>query len=113
MSSPDGEDRRRAALIGFLGAGLDPAPPTATLVSALADARRTVSVMRFRKEPLREWLAKKARLRGIGENAATLAAMEISDERDVIAEAYRRRYPQRADQLDGIITWLNTQDEEL
>jgi len=32
--------------------------------------------------------------------------MEASSDRDIIADAYRERYPQRADQLDAIIAWL-------
>ncbi len=92
--------------MGFLCAGLDPPPSRAVLVSSLSDARRAVSLLRSRKEPLDQWLASEVRFRGIRENAATLAAMEASSDRDIIADAYRERYPQRADQLDAIIAWL-------
>jgi hypothetical protein len=105
-TEPGDESRKSAALVSFLGAGLNPLPSRAVLVSTLAAARRAVSIMRSRNEPFSEWLAEEARLRGVRENAAFLAVMEVAGERDAIADSYRQRYPQRADQLDGIVAWL-------
>jgi hypothetical protein len=106
-SSPySDEDRKRAALISFLSAGLDPAPSRAVLVSALADARRAVAALRSRREPIAQWLTNEIRFRGVRENAAILAALEVSGERDEIVDAHRKRYPQRAEQLDEIVARL-------
>jgi hypothetical protein len=107
-SLPDDEERRiRAALAGFLSAGLDPAPSRAILVRALADARRSVAMLRSRKVSLAPWLASEIRLRGIRENAATLAVLEVANERDAIVDAYKQRYPQRAQQLDELVACLH------
>lgn len=100
------DDRRRAALVAFLGAGLDPAPSRATLVSALADARRAVAALRSRDESISEWLVAEVRFRGIKENAAILAALEVTNDRDSIAVVYRQRYPLRAEELDEILECL-------
>lgn len=105
-STPYDDDRKRAALVGFLSAGLDPAPSRAVLVSALADARRAVAALRSRREPIGQWLANEIRFRGVRENAAVLAALEFSGERDAIANTYRDRYPQRSEQLDNIVALL-------
>jgi len=103
---PEDDCRRSAALISFLGAGLDQAPSRVVMVTALADARRAVAMLQSREEPIVQWLAREVRFRGVRENAATLAALEVSSERDAIVNAYRDRYPQRADQLDDVMAWL-------
>lgn len=74
----------------------------------LAEARQAVAFLRSRGEPLSQWLAGEVRFRGLKENAAILAAMEVSEqhERTAIAESYRERYPQRTEQLDEIVAWL-------
>jgi hypothetical protein len=105
-STPYDDDRKGAILVGFLSAGLDPAPSRAVLVSALADARRTIAALRSRREPIDQWLASEIRFRGVRENAAVLAALEVSGEPDAIANAYRERYPQRSEQLDNIVAFL-------
>lgn len=106
LSASREEDRKKAALVGFLSAGLDPAPSTAVLVSALADARRAVAALRSRRESIDQWLANEIRFRGVRENAAVLAALEAPGDRDAIAYAYRERYPQRSEQLDSLIALL-------
>jgi hypothetical protein len=78
---PSDDERRRAALVRFLSAGLDPAASRAVLVCALAEARRTAA-LRLRGEPLAQWLANETRLRGVRENAAILAALEVSGDSD-------------------------------
>jgi hypothetical protein len=102
----DREDRRRQALIGFLAAGMAPAPATAQLVSALAAARRAVAANRSRGRPVDEWLQGEIRVRGIRENAALLAALEIPEMRERIARQFRQDYPERASVLDEILTYL-------
>jgi hypothetical protein len=105
-STPYDDDSKRAALVGFLSAGLDPAPSRAVLVSALADARRAVAALRSRREPIDQWFESEIRFRGVRENAAVLVALEVSGERDAIANTYRERYPQRSGQLDIILALL-------
>jgi hypothetical protein len=102
------EDMRREALIAFLGAGMSPAPTTALLVSALANARRAVDALQDHGEPIDFWLEGEMRCRGIRENAATLAAMEIREMRENVAEEYARRYPDRASSLRAILNFLST-----
>lgn len=108
-SSPDYDDeerRKRAALVNFLSAGLDPAPSRAILVSVLADARRSVAALQSRGESVTQWLESEARLRGVKENAATLAALEVSNQRETIANSYRKKYPERGPRLDIILPYL-------
>lgn len=96
------EERRRATLIAFIGAGLPSAPCTALLVAALADARRAVAMHQARGLAIDQWLAGEVRLRGIRENAAVLAVLEIPGRRDEIAEAYRQQ-PDRAGALNDLL----------
>ena len=90
------ENLRSKALIAFLGAGMTPAPDKALLVAALAGARRSVAALHAAGQPLNDWLKSETRYRGIRENAATLAAMEISDMRLSVADEYSRQHPERA-----------------
>jgi hypothetical protein len=60
------EERRRAALAAFLGAGMRSPPSKALLVSALAGARRVVAEHRALGLALDQWLADEVRLRGAG-----------------------------------------------
>lgn len=66
---------RLRALTAFLGAGMATAPTPDLIVRWLGEARRSVTIIQARGEPLDEWLASETRLRGIRENAAVLAAM--------------------------------------
>jgi hypothetical protein len=100
------EERRSAALTAFLGAGMSSPPSTALLVAALADARRAVAVRQARGRAIDQWLASEIRLRGIRENAAVLAVLEMRGQRDEIARAYRRQHPDRAGVLDDLLAVL-------
>ena len=102
----DREDLRRQALIAFLAAGMASAPATAQLVSALAAARRAVAADRSRGRPVDEWLRGEIRFRGIRENAALLAALEIPEMRERVALQFRQDHPERAGILNEILTYL-------
>ena len=65
------EERRRAVLAAFIGAGVPSPPSTALLVQGLAG---------------------EVRLRGIRENAAVLAVLEMPGRRNEIARAYREQH---------------------
>jgi len=97
------EERRRAAVIAFLGAGLSSAPSKALAVSALAAARCAVSVRQVQGQPLDEWLAGEVRMRGIRENAAVLAVLELPGRREETARVYRDEHPDRAGVLADLL----------
>ena len=59
------QERRRAALIAFLGAGMYSPPSKALIVEVLAGARRAVALHQPHGRALDEWLAGEVRLRGI------------------------------------------------
>lgn len=103
---PPGPDARRAALVAFLSAGLPSPPPTSVMVSALAAARREILAHRARSEPLDSWLSNEVRLRGVKENAAVLAALELPALRVEVATAYRREHPDRTTALDAVMAIL-------
>ncbi|HEX5297870.1 MAG TPA: hypothetical protein VFW50_12850 [Streptosporangiaceae bacterium] len=105
--TPAGE-RRRAALIAFLGAGMGSAPSKALIVEVLAGARRAVALHQPHGRALDEWLAGEARLRGIRENAAVLAVLELlPGRREEAARAYRREHPDRAGVLGDLLAVLD------
>src|SRR6185437_3663134 len=90
-------ERRSAALIAFLGAGMYSPPSMALIVEWLAGARRAVALHQPRGRALDEWLAGEVRLRGIRGNAAVLAVLELLPGwREEAARAYRREHPDRA-----------------
>jgi hypothetical protein len=101
-----GEEPRRKAIMAFLGAGLHQAPTPATAVPALASARRMVTSLLSRHEPITPWLANEIRLRGIRENAAILAVMEMPEYRHGTAQAYARDHPERLDVLRALLAVL-------
>lgn len=101
------EERRRAALIAFVGTGMPSPPSTALLVAALADARRAVAMHQARGLAVDQWLAGEVRLRGIRENAAVLAALEMSGQREEFARAYRQDHPDRAGALNDLLAVLD------
>jgi hypothetical protein len=101
------EERRRAALIVFIGAGIPWPPSTALIVAALADARRAVAKRQARGLAVDQWLAGEVRLRGIRENAAVLAVLEMPGRRAEIAAAYRQQHPDRAGALDDLLAVLD------
>jgi hypothetical protein len=103
---PPAEQRRRGALIAFLGAGLPSPPSTAALVAALADARRAVAMHQARGLPLDGWLAGEIDPGGIRENAAVLAVLELPERREEIAGAYRQAHPDRAGALSDLLAVL-------
>jgi hypothetical protein len=103
---PPAEKRRRAALIAFLGARMYCPLSTAVLVTALAGARRAVAVYQARHLAIDGWLAGEVRLRGIRENAAVLAVLEIPERREETAQAYRQDHPDRAAALNDLLAVL-------
>jgi hypothetical protein len=100
------EERRRAALIAFLSAGMPSPPSTALLVEALAGARRTVVMHQARGLAVDHWLASEVRLRGIRENAAVLAVLEMPRRREETARAYRQQHPDRVGALNDLLAVL-------
>jgi hypothetical protein len=105
-SDSSSKNIRREALIAFLGAGMTPTPAAAQLVSVLATARRSVAALQSRGEPLYEWLNSECRLRGVRENAATLATMEVPGMRDQTAHQYRQAHPDRAEIVTRMLRYL-------
>jgi hypothetical protein len=63
-TSPDPAPRRQAAIVAFLGAGIEPAPSTAVLVSALTLARRAVAATHGQERALPAWLGHEAHIMG-------------------------------------------------
>jgi hypothetical protein len=102
----DPEDSRRRALIAFLSAGMAGTPATAQLVSALAAARRAVAANRSHSRLVDDWLRNEIHFRGIRENAAVLAALEIPEMRENVALEYRVKHPDREDVLNKMLTNL-------
>ena len=51
-----------------------------------------------------EWVSDQIRVRGVRECAAVFATMEADIDRYALAEAYRARYPNRAELLDELLT---------
>jgi hypothetical protein len=81
-------------------------PPAALCVQALADARRSLSTLRTRNEPIGDWLADETRFPGIKENAATLAVLEIPEHRQEASQAYTSRHPDRLAVLHEVLAVL-------
>jgi hypothetical protein len=106
-SLPADADHRRDAIIAFLGAGLGQPLSTALAVDALASARRTVATHLASGASAGEWLASEIRVRGIRENAAVLAVMEIAEHQQLIAHAYLQRHPDRGKALSDLLAVLN------
>jgi hypothetical protein len=75
-------------------------------VDALAAARREVAACRARGESVRQWLADEVHHRGIRENAAVLAVMEIPDFRNEAAQAYALDHPGGRSVLDDVLAAL-------
>jgi hypothetical protein len=100
-------DCRRAALVAFVGAGMPSPPSTAVLVAALAAARRAVAMHQARGLAVDPWLASEVRLRGIRENAAVVAVLEMPGRREEIAQTYRRQHPDRAGALNDLLAVLD------
>ena len=100
------QGRRGEAIIAFLGVGLHNPPSRAVMISALAGARRTVARLQSRGEPVADWLASETRLRGIRENAAALAVMELPEHRRDTAQAYAREHPDRLGVVGDLLAVL-------
>lgn len=98
------EARRGRVVLAFLGAGSPAVPSRASAVTALADARRAVAAHLARGEAIDEWLAGEARFRGIRENAAVLAVLEMPERQAEVAAAYRREHPERTEELNTLLT---------
>jgi hypothetical protein len=106
---PIQDERRRIAIMTFLGAGLVRQPSRAQAVAALSAARRQVASFRARSESVRQWLAVDVHRRGIRENAAILAVLEVPDFRDEVARAYALDHPDRLSALEDMLaalTWV-------
>jgi hypothetical protein len=97
------EEARRAALMSLLAAGLDGRTPRSVLVPALAEARRSVAALHSRGESLDGWLSEQMKLRGVRENAAVIAATELAEYREGVAQQCRVAYPERTSEIDD---WL-------
>jgi hypothetical protein len=102
----DSAAERQAALVGLLSAGLEPPPAVDQLVSALAEARRAVTSYQVRNESPEGWLMSEMGRRGIRENAAVLATLELPEYRELAADAYRRVHPDRVGQLEAFLRHL-------
>ncbi len=103
---PGREERYSQAIMAFLGAGLRPPPSRALAVTALAGARRSVGSHPARGESLGKWLAGEVRVRGIRENAAVLAVLELPGYRAMAAQAYARHHPDRITALNDLLAAL-------
>jgi hypothetical protein len=99
--------RRSSAIVAFLGTGVDPKPTRANMVDRLANATRTVRELSGQGRQLEDWLADEMRIRGIRENAAVLAVLEISEPGSALAQAYAERYPDRLPELTELLAVLN------
>jgi len=97
-------ERRRAALITFLGAGMPSPPSRALMVEVLAGARRAIAMHQRHGRALNEWLAGEVRLGGIRENAAVVAVLELPGRREDAARAYCREHPDRAGVLGDLMS---------
>lgn len=100
---------RSQAIAAFLSAGVAPQPAKALLVRALAEARRSVWILQHAGKPAAAWLGTESRHRGLRENAATLAVMEIPELTAEVAADYAERYPDRAGTLRRILDYLPQQ----
>jgi hypothetical protein len=106
-SHPGTPERRSQAIVAFLGTGMDDPPTAALCVQALAGARRSAAILHARHEPIENWLAAEIRFPGIKENAATLAAMEISEQRQELAQSYADRHPDHLAILHDLLAVLD------
>jgi hypothetical protein len=95
------------AVIAFLGAGMVSPPSAAVLVEALAGARRAVAAHQAAGLAIGQWLDSERRLRGVRENAAVMAVLEMHGRREKVAQAYREQYPDRAGVLSDLLTVLD------
>jgi hypothetical protein len=73
------------------------------MVEVLAGARRAAAMHQMHGRALEEWLAGEVRLRGIRENAAVLAVLELPGRREEAARAYRHEHPDRAGVLSDLL----------
>jgi hypothetical protein len=101
------EERRRDAVIAFLGAGLLQPPSPALAVAVLSGARRIVASHQARGESISAWLTSQIRLHGIRENAATLAAVEVPGYRHQAAQTYALHHPDRRKALNDMLDALS------
>jgi hypothetical protein len=90
----------------LLGAGLFQWPSRAQAVAALAAARREVASCQARGESVMEWLAGEIHCRGIRENAAVLAVLEIPEYRHQAAQAYALDHPGHLRALEDMLASL-------
>jgi hypothetical protein len=100
---PAGGDRGRDAIMAFMGAGLFQRPSPAQAVDALAAGCREVASCRAHGESVRQWLAGEVHHRGIRENAAVLAVLEIPSFRHEAARAYALDHPDRQPVLEDML----------
>jgi hypothetical protein len=101
------EERWRTAVVAFMSSGMPSPPSSALIVEALADARRVVTMLQARGHDLDEWLAGRVRLRGIRENAAVLAVLELPGRRAETAREYHYQHPDRASILGDLLTVMD------
>ena len=104
---PIGGERGSNAITAFLGAGLFQQPSRAQAVDALTTARRRVASCQARGEAVSAWLAGEVHRRGIRENAAVLAVLEIPDFRHHAAQGYVLDHPDRRQALEELLAVLS------
>jgi hypothetical protein len=96
-----------SAIVAFLGTAADPEPTRANMVDRLANPTRTERELSGQGRQLEDWLADEMRIRGIRENAAVLAVLEVSKPGSALAQAYAERYPDRLPELTELLAVLN------
>jgi hypothetical protein len=83
-SMAQSEESRSEAIAAFLCGGLSPTPSKAQLVSALANARRAFAHLLASGGDVNARLRGEMRFDGVRENAATLAAIEVAENRNAV-----------------------------
>jgi hypothetical protein len=103
------QEARREALIAFLWAGVPDGPWIALAVDSLATARRAVATYCQHSEPVDDWLTSEVQLRGIRENAAVPAVLEVPQWRDQATAIYKRQHPDRTGALAALLAVLDNE----
>ena len=93
---PNSERSQRRARLALFAAGMSYQPEPWQVVARMAEARRAIVELRWRGSPLDGWLGEEVRVRGLRENAAVIAAMEVPEYRERVAREYVERYSERA-----------------
>ena len=92
---PASEEGLRKARGGLFAAGMAYTPRPFQFVERIGEARRMVAGLSACGRRLEPWLQEEMRLRGLRENAAIIAVMEVPEYRDWAAGSFIERYPER------------------